>query len=234
MIARLLIGASLVAIAAPSSAASILYRVDHVVGTDVMDAALVSSGHTITKIATDLSGQTLASYDIVIYANQNLSQADGDQAALDAYMASGGKLIYANWRTSAAGELPAINSAYTGGINQVGITLSQFASGVTNPLTAVNPGWGVFTTGLTALAGGTVAAMFDNGDAAIVIGTDGRSIHNGFLTDTVDSQQLYLNEIDFLLSGAVPEPATWAMMISGFAMAGFAARRRTKAAVSYA
>ena len=33
---------------------------------------------------------------------------------------------------------------------------------------------------------------------------------------------------------AVPEPATWAMMIGGFAMAGMAARRRTRASVTFA
>jgi hypothetical protein len=34
--------------------------------------------------------------------------------------------------------------------------------------------------------------------------------------------------------GAVPEPATWAMMIGGFGIAGVALRRRRKAMVSYA
>ncbi len=37
-------------------------------------------------------------------------------------------------------------------------------------------------------------------------------------------------------TGAVPEPATWAMMLAGFGMIGFAARKRSsvKTAVSYA
>ena len=33
---------------------------------------------------------------------------------------------------------------------------------------------------------------------------------------------------------AIPEPATWAMMIGGFGMVGFVARRRTKVTVAYA
>ena len=33
---------------------------------------------------------------------------------------------------------------------------------------------------------------------------------------------------------AVPEPATWAMMIGGFGMLGAAARRRTRTTVTYA
>ena len=36
------------------------------------------------------------------------------------------------------------------------------------------------------------------------------------------------------LNGAVPEPATWAMMIGGFGLLGAAARRRTKTTVTFA
>lgn len=36
------------------------------------------------------------------------------------------------------------------------------------------------------------------------------------------------------LTAAVPEPATWAMMIGGFGMLGFAARRRTHSSVKFA
>ena len=35
-------------------------------------------------------------------------------------------------------------------------------------------------------------------------------------------------------TGAVPEPATWAMMIAGFGAMGFALRRRPKVSVTYA
>lgn len=37
-----------------------------------------------------------------------------------------------------------------------------------------------------------------------------------------------------VISGAVPEPASWAMMISGFGLLGGALRRRNHAVVSYA
>jgi hypothetical protein len=38
----------------------------------------------------------------------------------------------------------------------------------------------------------------------------------------------------FVIPNAVPEPASWAMMIAGFALAGGALRRRTRAAVAFA
>ena len=38
----------------------------------------------------------------------------------------------------------------------------------------------------------------------------------------------------FAAANAVPEPATWAMMIGGFGLIGAAARRRTRANVTFA
>ena len=39
---------------------------------------------------------------------------------------------------------------------------------------------------------------------------------------------------EFVTSGGVPEPATWAMMLVGFGLIGFGMRRRQKVAVRYA
>lgn len=45
----------------------------------------------------------------------------------------------------------------------------------------------------------------------------------------------YGGQIDFAAAPAVPEPATWAMMIAGFGIAGFAMRRRRETVrVTYA
>lgn len=48
---------------------------------------------------------------------------------------------------------------------------------------------------------------------------------------TSDSLGGYLDNIEL---AAVPEPATWAMMLGGFLAVGAAARRRTRPAMSYA
>ena len=41
-------------------------------------------------------------------------------------------------------------------------------------------------------------------------------------------------EVDNIAIAAVPEPATWAMMIGGFGLIGAAARRRARATIAYA
>ncbi len=213
-----------------ANAASILYRNDFNVGTDYVAQALTGIAATTTAISGDLSGSTLTDFDIVIYANQNSGVPAGDIAALDAYITGGGKVIFQNWTSG----LPSLDSALSGNNNETDITLSMFDTGVGTSLTAVNPGWGTFTTGLTN-AGGTVAATFGNGDAAIIVGNGGNTIHNGFLTDTVDASQLYVNQINSLGVAAVPEPGTWAMMILGFGLVGGALRtRRRKTKVSFA
>ncbi len=54
---------------------------------------------------------------------------------------------------------------------------------------------------------------------------DGNPVTN-FLTVEQATSEAFLRGRLVLYSQAVPEPATWAMMISGFGLVGFAARRR--------
>ena len=218
----LLAGAALtatIAMASAADAASLLYRTDLGAtggGTDYLGAAIAASAFTVTSTSGDLSSFTLADYDVVVYANQNYGIPSGDLTALNAFIASGGKVIFNDWTRSSGFNGQA---TYTGNNNQTSITLGpQFSSGIVSPLAVTNTSWGTFAMGL-ASAGGTVAATFGNGDAAIVVGNGGKTIVNGFLSDTVHSQQLYTNELASFAAG-VPEPATWAMMIAGFGLVG--------------
>ena len=45
---------------------------------------------------------------------------------------------------------------------------------------------------------------------------------------SADGNSIYADNITFTLGGAVPEPATWAMMIAGFGLVGGAMRRRER------
>lgn len=229
----LLSAVAVAAIAAPSlaNAASVLYRNDYNVGTDYMAQAIANLGLTTTTTTGSISGYTLSNYDVVVYANQNFGAPAGDEAQLSAYIAAGGKVIFANWLETA----PTLESAYTGNSNFTSLTVGAlFSAGIVNPLSVVNPGWGTFSKGLVATGGGVVAGTFGS-DAAIIVGNSGRTIHNGFLTDTVASAKLYENQLDYVLNGAgVPEPAAWAMMLAGFGLVGSAMRRREKVAVTFA
>ncbi|MBL8587791.1 MAG: PEPxxWA-CTERM sorting domain-containing protein [Methylobacteriaceae bacterium] len=143
---------------------------------------------------------------------------------LVAGVSGGGRLIYTDWRQAGLD-----GAVFTGGVNETSLTLGLlFGAGIVSPLAVTNPGWGTFSMGLAAGPGAIVAATFGNGQGAIVVGSSGRTIVNGFLSDTVASQQLYANEINYMLSSGVPEPSTWAMMLIGFAGLGLAARKRRR------
>lgn len=59
--------------------------------------------------------------------------------------------------------------------------------------------------------------------------TDGPRISGAVFQSSANSF-----EFDNLAAGAVPEPATWAMMLGGFGLIGAVSRRRTRATVTYA
>jgi len=210
-----------------ANATTVLYRVDFSVGTDRMASAISSLGYTVTTTAGDLSAFTLSDYDIVVYANQNDGLPGSDVTALENHVAGGGKLIFTDWTSSGLFNL---GGGFTGNTNEDEVTVGAlFATGLGNPLTLTNPGWGVFSTGLFATTA-SIEGTFGNGEAAILLGNGGRTIWNGFLFDTVDTDQLFVNQLTYL--AVIPEPATWGMMIGGFGLVGFAARRRRAAHVA--
>jgi PEP-CTERM motif len=207
---------------AADAAVTVLYRNDFNLGTDYMAQALADPLYTVTTTSGNLSSFTLSNYQVIVYANQNSGVPSGDVGRLDAFIAAGGRVIYQDWLQVSP---PTLNSSYTGGSNQTAVNVGAQLGG--GSLTLTNPGWGTFSTGLNALAGGTVQATFGNGSAAIVSGNGGRTFHNGFLTDTVGTSRIYTAQLSsFFAGGAVPEPATWLMLIMGFGFVGAAIRRR--------
>ncbi len=236
---------ALLAIAAiPASAQNILYYNDYNVGTDSMGAALaalpvaytVTTASDASDFVTKLSG---GGYDLAVFFQQNSSGSGYDDAfsALATFIGGGGSAIAADW-TLNGGHSAAFETGFTGGTNETSLTVTDasLAAGLGNPVELYNPGWGIFSTGLN---GGTSAAVFGSGDSAIVIGNSGKTIFNGFLSDTfVDGAagvQLYTNEIGYVLGDRVPggpdvpEPGALAMLAGmGLTGVGFVLSRRSR------
>lgn len=219
----------------------ILYYNDYTIGTDSMGQALANlgPGYTVYTASSDTDFQTqlaTGNYSLGIFFAQDFQSSNYTSAisALATFAQGGGGAIYADW--SQNGSLAAgFGAGFTGNTNESQFTVSDpaLANGITNPVNLNNPGWGVFSTGLT---GSNVAATFvSDGNGAIVIGDNGHAIVNGFLNDTFadanQGTQLYTNEIKTVLYGtAVPEPSTFVLMCLGAAgFAGFGVRRRLQA-----
>lgn len=169
-------------------------------------------------------------YDLAILAVQS-EAGYSSIAALGHYVRGGGRAIYQSW-TGIDAELEGFAATFSGRTNDGTVNVSDagLSAGLgTVSLVLTNPGWETFSTGL---AGASVAARFSNGDAAILIGNNGRTIVNGFLTDTIanraDAVQLYTNEI-YAVTGtsrSVPDATSSLALVLFGAGAMLVLRRR--------
>jgi hypothetical protein len=239
--------ALLPAIAGQVQAGLIVYYNDYSIGTDSMGQALVSlNGTHTTTNATSISDFTTkiatGDYDLGIFFLQNGSGVEVSNAfaALATHISQGGLAIATDWTRNAT-HSSAFQTGFIGGVNQTSFTVLDPAlgTGLTNPVTLTNRGWATFSTDLSA-SGGTVAARFANSTGAVVVGNGGRTIWNGFLSDTFinvsDGVQLYTNEINSVFASqppaAVPEidPAGMGSVLAIVTgVLGLIERRRLKA-----
>jgi hypothetical protein len=218
-------------IAPPARAGTILYFTDFVISDDRMAEALaaLSGTHTVTPAtsALDFAAKiATGDYDLgILFEHASTGpEFDAAFAALAAHIASGGLAIADDWSMDPT-HAAAFETGFTGVVNETEFTVTDpaLAVGLINPVELADPGWGVFSTGLT----GAPAALFPSLSAAIVIGNDGRTIFNGFLSDTfadgAEGTRLYTNEIESVFAAEVPEPATIGLFVAGLLLA---ARRR--------
>ena len=164
---------------------TILYWNDSLKGTDYMKAALANVAETYSTFATTASGLAdfeskvdAGGWDLVIFMNQGSVYSTPN---FNDYVSGGGRAILADWsKDITRGSLFGV--AYTGHDNQDAVTITDdlLFGDVDNPVSLTNPGWPVaFSRGMAA-ASGTVAATYADGDAAIVVGTNARTIVQRF------------------------------------------------------
>ncbi len=160
-----------------------------------------------------------------------------------------GNVARANGSTyaSCCGTSPSYTNffaAFGGGNEPSGFISSAFSTlaGRTYTVAFDYGALGTGSEGLTFSVGGTdyvVNPVANNDLFSAFTSTSFSFVGNG-LPVSLSITSAGLNNVDAILDNvsvslsAVPEPATWALMILGFGATGFAMRRRTRTTVAYA
>ncbi len=167
---------------------------------------LAAKGYTVTFAAnwTDFDTKLASGgYEIAVAFKQNQGGIPFDLAIAQTYIIGGGKMIFATWQSDVS-HAAMFNAGFSGSMNHGSVLITDpgLASGITNPITLTDPGWGTHSLGLTALAGGEVLAQFNDGHAAIVRGNSGNTLMLGYLSDTPpqsEDQMIFENCIDAIM-----------------------------------
>lgn len=214
-----------------------LYFVDKVYSTDRMEEALGYELFDLSVTSTDSPDEfstlmTVGEWDLVVCACQWDSGISSfvtfENTGIEDYVNEGGKAIFCDWVTDGDTEFyNFFGATTTGNENETSMTVASgdLAEGLaSNPQILTNSSWGgiIFSVGLSPLTSEDIeVATFDNGDAAIIISNGGRTIINGFLTDTLSDDILIRNEIELLLSPTTEENDSGGCNIAAFPGIGF-------------
>ncbi len=189
------------------STGHVLYFCDLSQGTDYMLSALTASGYGFEStldynyFADNINS---GSYDLGILLCQGESSTNFQRAvdSLSSFVNKGGNAIYSDW------DKNAINGAlfgldYTGNQNLGVCTVTSPFLSINlpeNPITIANPTkWGTFSVGLKAINNSDTLAIFENGDAAIILGVNESALTLGFTNDAVSDNTLFVNALNFMI-----------------------------------
>lgn len=223
-------------VVAASTQASILYFDEFTSIDDPIETALVNLGLSFTEVTneTDFNNEITSNpFDLVIFLEESLPRLSA-RTNVETFINGGGKAIYNSFTP---GAFASVFDAVAGTVNSTNVTVTDpvLAAGLGSAsFSLVNPTFGVFSVELTAASGGVTGGTLGGG-SAVIFGNDGRTIMNGFLTETFpsldDEVRFYENEISLLMGTTpVPLPASLPLAAAGLGlMAAVARSRRARA-----
>lgn len=200
------------------SPSNILYYVDEIKGTDMMAEALDALSDDVSfdiNVTTAVSSSDFKAeldsqdWDLVIVACQEHPTStylgSFEDSGLEDYVNNGGRVISCYWSAADIDYLTFFGATSSGDYNETSmdVTYSDLSENlVSNPVPILTSVWGEwYSTGLSPATEGDIeAASFENGESAIIISNNGRTIINGFYVDVISDDTLFINEIKYVLS----------------------------------
>jgi hypothetical protein len=192
--------------------------VDSIILSDPFRTAFTDLGVTPTVATSyadfDTRLQT-GTWDMTVLLQQGSADTTWITPMIN-YVQGGGRAIVSSWLiannpSEAQRMAAAFGAQYTGSTNGNPITQTvahPIWDGISNPFNLFNPGWVTYTTGMTVTSGQSIG-RFPNGNDALIVGNQGHTVLNGFLSDTpanaTERVQLAENEVHFLLQSPDPQ-----------------------------
>jgi hypothetical protein len=206
-----LIGASFLTLVASAAQAQVAYTNGPTNGA--LNAWTINFGVAVTNRFTLSSATTITGFTFGAWTSPGLTATSVD------------------WGISSAPDYSIDGTASltngAGSRNASGYDVYDYSASIT-PLTLAAGTW-YFALQNAAIPAGGVYWDINNGPSVAIINVIGNA--DGFLFPGTNSTAFTLQSG---AAAAVPEPASWAMMIGGFGMVGGALRRRQRIAVSLA
>lgn len=193
--------------------------------------ALAAPAHAAT-VSVDLSGATTGTLITGVGASFAQGFAAGPLA-----LAPSGSITVAFWNP---GVSPGSNSLLSQPGNAANLAMLLDGGVLANSLTFTAGSWGggsVTATGYDLAGNVTGSTAFSNPSGYSVFNLTGIGNFAGVLfSNNTDPAGLRFQNFSYetVANGAVPEPATWALLVVGFGLVGAAMRRRQKLTVRYA
>jgi hypothetical protein len=214
---------ALASLSAPGSAAVIITGVLASAGDPATDPGFAGLGQTLIydfDTVSPAAGAITGNYSIATAPGiPDVSAAPSGTAPRTRYLTVPIDGSTGSAELDLGGEFQNL-SFYWGSVDDYNtVTLIQ-ANGTETSFTGLDIGFGVDADGNQTDNDSNVRVLF---------GSDGSGITRVRFTSTQ-----YAFETDTFAGTAVPEPATWAMMIGGLGIVGFATRRRSRAKTALA
>ncbi len=176
-------------------APSVVFFADGNEGENAIEAGLVelaSQGRIELSVPASRSEMNdeieAGDHDVVVFLAQNVQFSGTEVGRLIDWVEDGGRLIAVNWTANSL-LAEALESDYAGGTDQgeASFVDGRFFQGLPVPLVLTNPGWSnAFARDLEPAGDGVSVCAFGNGTSCAVLGNEERTLHLGFLGDTVD------------------------------------------------
>lgn len=191
-----------------------------------------SRGLQVDTLTGEITTSGLANFGLVALVMPDRNFTGQEKAALHSYVSGGGRLLLLGEASQSQATFPVIDLPEG---TKTNIIINDLLAGIGSAIRLDNNTvFGANSQRTTDVrANPLTAGVTEFGYGYVSSVSGGEALFGSSLTFNDVAPYVPFFATEQLGDAAVPEPASWAMMIAGFALAGAGARRSRKIAVSF-